>query len=346
MTKQNDVISPEVMERETLTTFDYAPMDADAETRFDADGNADEETKRREAARLKAARQMLFDADVDGLDDANAVALFNSVSKSVCGLPDATGDMWFGKRKSADPRENLKMMRRVFQGEWDLIEDAEAKAFNAKTPEGQKEQALENEGVLRKAARWLSVGALSNHVEAGVSLGYGDVRAPDLTTKFTTDNLAASEAERTAKERFRLNARQKLLTLMAYKGAISDRAALVMTKSLAEGGIDPRDMAALTKEDQESVFAGFAAVRGEATHGEMFGGLIDMDFEDGTDVGNRAQMALYGAWNGLCGIIATPFEFGDTMIDWGRHGLVPFVTTKAGVMNAADRAVHKAALDY
>ncbi len=346
MTKQNDVISPEVMERETLTTFDYAPIDADAETRFDADGNADEEARRREAARLKAARQMLFDANVDELDDANAVALFNSVSKSVCGLPDATGDMWFGKRKSADPRENLKMMRRVFQGEWDLIEDAEAKAFNAKTPEGQKEQALENEGVLQKAGRLFGVAAANLQQGRGQSVALGGGGAATYDPQKLKGDLAASEAERTAKERFKVNARQKLLTLMAYKGAISDRAALVMTKSLAEGGIDPRDMAALTKEDQESVFAGFAAVRGEATHGEMFGGLIDMDFEDGTDVGNRAQMALYGAWNGLCSIFTTPFEFGDTLIDWGWHGLVPLVATKAGVMNAADRAAHKAALDY
>jgi hypothetical protein len=135
-----------------------------------ATDNETEESKTQGAALRQASVDMLFATDISRLDDAGVGALYKSVTGGVWGIPDEDGS-FFGKRKSADMRNNVEMLRRFFKGEYNLIEDKEAEEWRKKTWEEKFKYAKEHESAGNILAS--TVGG-----ERGVTLGEMVIWAP------------------------------------------------------------------------------------------------------------------------------------------------------------------------
>ena len=288
-----------------------------------ASDNETEESKAQRAALRQASVDMLFSTDISRLDDAGVGALYKSVTGGVWGIPDEDGS-FFGKRKSADMRSNVEMLRRFFKGEYNLIEDKEAEEWRQKTWEEKFRYAKEHESAGNILASTVGgergvtlgemvyLGAISQNLSYQLMKDKESERAAkDISRRLNYNTMTKEEkrkyeADVISDYEKKLAKREPLVRFLSMSCDLSDRAAYLLAKSYREGKLDVANILSLEEDEQLKVMTTFAEMRGDLTKGRIFG--LETDFSTGT-AGDRFQMGVYGLQQAVLSLGSDLYSF-------------------------------------
>ena len=280
------------------------------------------------AARYRAASEMLFNYNVDKLDDIGLSALYQSVTKAMFGIEDRDGSVAFGKRASKKPRENIDMLRRFVKGEYNLIEDPEYTEWKALDEEAKFRYALENESFSNKTKstfkgeRGFGIFELAGAGMPGAQFGnaFQNAAAPnrsDVIRRTDYESLTGEEKQKYRDDVIsdyekKLSRRQTLATYLQFASNLSDKAAYLLAESFQKGTPDI-NVEMLDPDERDRVYSAFSLMRGDQKRGRIFG--KNTDFTDDTWV-NRFQLGLYGLQQSVVGLVTDAADMGRDFGMW------------------------------